>query len=29
MPDWLMFVVLIAAYFILMRWVFPRMGVAT
>ncbi len=29
MPDWFWFVLFFAAYFVLMRWVLPRMGVAT
>ncbi len=29
MPDWLWFVVLFAAYIVLMRWVLPRLGVPT
>jgi hypothetical protein len=29
MPDWLWFVVFFAAYIVLMRWVLPRLGVAT
>lgn len=28
-PDWVWFIGFFAAYFFLMRWVFPRMGVAT
>jgi hypothetical protein len=29
MTDWLWFVVFFAAYFVLMRWVLPRLGVPT
>ena len=29
MGDWLWFVVFFAAYFVLMRWVLPRLGVPT
>lgn len=29
MPEWLMFVIFVAAYFVIMKWVLPRFGVAT
>jgi hypothetical protein len=29
MPDWLILLVVIGAYFALMRWVLPRFGVQT
>ena len=29
MPEWLGFLLFIAAYFALMRWVLPRFGVST
>ena len=29
MPDWLMVVLLLVAYFVVMRWVLPRLGVPT
>ncbi len=29
MPDWLWFVVIFAAYIVLMRWVLPAAGVQT
>ncbi len=29
MPDWLPIVLLMAAYIVLMRWVFPRLGIGT
>ena len=29
MPEWLWFVILFAAYILLMRWVLPRLGVPT
>lgn len=29
MPGWLELIVLLAAYFALMRWVLPRLGVPT
>lgn len=29
MPEWLWFVLFIAVYIVLMRWVLPRMGVPT
>jgi hypothetical protein len=29
MPDWLVFVVLVAGYFAVMRWVLPKFGVPT
>lgn len=28
-PDWVWFIGFFAAYFVLVRWVFPRMGVGT
>jgi hypothetical protein len=28
-PDWLQIVLLMAAYFALMKWVLPRLGVGT
>jgi len=29
MPDWFWFIVFLAAYIVLMRWVLPRLGVPT
>jgi hypothetical protein len=29
MPDWLEAVLFIAGYFVVMRWLLPRMGVPT
>ncbi len=29
MPEWATFVLIIAAYYVLMRWVLPRLGVPT
>ena len=29
MPEWLMFVLVPVAYFIVMKWVLPRFGVPT
>lgn len=29
MPEWLGFVLLLAGYFALMKWVLPRLGVPT
>jgi hypothetical protein len=29
MPDWGWMVLFVGGYFVLMRWVLPRMGVAT
>ena len=29
MPEWLVFIVFLAAYIVLMRWVLPRLGVPT
>jgi hypothetical protein len=29
MPEWLVAIVLLGAYFALMRWVLPRFGVPT
>jgi hypothetical protein len=29
MPDWLIIVLLFAAYFAVMKWVLPRFGVPT
>ncbi len=29
MPDWLVAVLLFTAYFVVMRWVLPRLGVPT
>ena len=29
MPEWLLPVLIFAAYIVLMRWVFPKMGVPT
>ena len=29
MPDWRWMVLFLVGYFVLMRWVLPRMGVAT
>jgi hypothetical protein len=29
MPEWLLPVLILAAYIVLMRWVFPKMGVPT
>ena len=29
MPDWFWFIAAFAAYFVLMRWVLPRLGVRT
>jgi len=29
MPDWLVMLFLIAAWFILQTWVFPRAGIST
>ena len=29
MADWLPFVLIVAGYIVLMRWVLPRFGVAT
>jgi len=29
MPDWLGFIGFFAGYFVLMRWVLPRLGVPT
>lgn len=29
MPEWVWFVVLIAGYWVVMRWVLPRLGVPT
>lgn len=29
MPEWLWFIVFLAAYIVLMRWVLPRLGVPT
>lgn len=29
MPDWMWFAAFIAGYFVLMRWVLPRIGVQT
>jgi hypothetical protein len=29
MPDWLVFILVPAAYIILMKWVLPRLGVPT
>jgi hypothetical protein len=29
MPDWGWMVLFLVGYFVLMRWVLPRMGVAT
>ena len=29
MPEWLWAVIFIAGYIVLMRWVLPRLGVAT
>jgi hypothetical protein len=28
-PDFVLIVLLFAAYFVVMRWVFPRLGVGT
>jgi hypothetical protein len=29
MPEWLIIILLLAGYFILMRWILPRLGVPT
>jgi hypothetical protein len=29
MPEWLAFLLVLAGYFVLMRWVLPRLGVPT
>jgi hypothetical protein len=29
MPEWLVFVLIFAGYFAVMRWVLPRLGVQT
>jgi len=29
MPDWFWFIVFLAAYIVLMRWLLPRLGVPT
>jgi hypothetical protein len=29
MPEWLVILIAVAAYFILIRWVLPRFGVQT
>jgi hypothetical protein len=29
MPEWLWFIVFFVVYFVLMRWVLPRLGVPT
>lgn len=29
MPEWVWFVVLVAGYWVVMRWVLPRLGVPT
>ena len=29
MPEWLWLVLFLAAYVVLMRWVLPRLGIAT
>ncbi len=29
MPNWLMIALLLVAYFVVMRWVLPRLGVPT
>jgi hypothetical protein len=29
MPEWIVFLLFFAAYFILMRWILPRLGVQT
>jgi len=29
MPEWLLLVIVLAAWFALMRWVLPRFGVGT
>jgi hypothetical protein len=29
MPEWLVFLLVLAAYFVLMRWVLPAVGVQT
>jgi hypothetical protein len=29
MPDWLIFLLIAAGYFCLMRWVLPKLGVPT
>jgi hypothetical protein len=29
MPEWLWFILIIGAYFIMMKWVLPFMGVST
>jgi len=29
MPDWLGFIVFLAAYIVLMRWLLPRLGAPT
>jgi len=29
MPDWLVLIFFVAAYFALMKWVLPRLGVPT
>lgn len=29
MPDWLQIILVMAAYFALMKWVLPRLGIGT
>jgi hypothetical protein len=29
MPDWLMLLMVLAVYFVIMKWILPRFGVAT
>jgi hypothetical protein len=29
MPEWIVFLLFFAAYFILMRWILPKLGVQT
>jgi hypothetical protein len=29
MPDWLIFILVLAGYFAVMRWVLPKFGVPT
>jgi hypothetical protein len=29
MPDWLLMLIVLAIYFVIMKWILPRFGVAT
>jgi hypothetical protein len=29
MPDWIVIILIVAAYFVIMKWVLPRFGVPT